>query len=294
MTTRDLVVPPIAGLTIRHRFPADLKLSVLREDEWSGSEPVGDEVIVHHRVDPLPVDGLRITADASPWCVYYEGPRGEEVIRFRAIRDAVPAQTLRTLRPGQEYEMRYDVAPTSPVMHYVRDRNIWTLALAHRGQGLLAHACGFLLPGGGGAVAPGISGAGKTTLGVLLMQLAASVVPLSDDRIAITTAGGHYRLWGTPWHGDGKITNPRHGALRVVAFPGKAATPTLTRLTSAEAARRWLNTFTLPLWNSALTDWALGFIDRLVSEVPHVDISYPATLEAASWVVHTLDNEGRT
>ena len=284
-------IPAIAGLAIRHAYPAGFDFIDSPPAGWSGSEQVGEPVTVRHVVEPMSTAGLTATADLSPLHVFYRGADGSDVVRYEPVRGVLPAQTLRTIRPGYEFAMHYDTLPESRVVHQARDRNLWVLAMAQRHRGLLAHAVGFLLPSGRGVVCPGISGAGKTTLASLLVRFGGGTVPLSDDRIAVTEDANGFRLWGTPWHGDAKIAEPAGGPLGVVAFPRKSPEMAMRRLDLRDATRRWLNTLTTPLWSAELIDWSLEWMDRLVRSVPHVEIAYPATLEAAEWIVKTLTVE---
>ena len=69
------------------------------------------------------------------------------------------------------------------------------------GLGVMLHSCGVIYQGSG-LVFAGVGGAGKSTTARLWQQQSGARV-VNDDRVIIRRTGGQFRLYGTPWHGEG-------------------------------------------------------------------------------------------
>jgi hypothetical protein len=281
-------VPPIAGIAIEHHVPEGLQFRELDVPEWTGTAETEAPIIVRHQVASISTEGFARTFDALPWCHYLSDPEGVDAIQFNAVASYAPAQLLTTVRPGYEYTMAYEAIPTEPIVQWGRDRTIFTLGIAERRGGLIAHACGFLMPGGEGVLCPGLSDDGKSTLGALMARVE-GVRVLSDDRVLVTTDTDRARIWGTPWSSDARIAVPGEGPLRTIAFLRHGLETSVRRVEPSDAMRRLLNMMMLPLWNRRLMDGALGLLDHVLTRVPAVELTYPPTLAAAQRIVQILE-----
>jgi hypothetical protein len=168
----------------------------------------------------------------------------------------------------------------------------FSFALAARGVGLIAHACGFVTPDGRGVLFPGVSGTGKTTLARLVSAHAPDVELLTDDRAIVTLHGNALRVWGSPWPGAARIAGAGNGPLETVVFIRHGASRTLREVPPREAFRRIVNTLSMPLWEPARCGRALEIIDAVVTRTTLVEAEYPPTAEAARWLVGELNELG--
>lgn len=284
-------VRSIAGVPFEYQVADDILIETPDTDAWTGSrvsDGGGPAVIVRHSIGDCGIGDLRHAMDAPPWSSYYLDEAGRPATRFHEIVSAIPARLVRTVDPGVSYEVRYERAPAVPVDQRDVELALFTLVLAARRNGLLAHGCGYVLPSGTAVLSPGMSGAGKSTLGRMLQRAAADVRVMNDDRIALT---GEDRLhaWGTPWPGQGGVAHPFDGPLGALAFIRHADQCEVTTVTPRDAARRLYRMLAMPLWSGEATADALDRVDRLTSTVPLLELGYPPTDDAARWIVRTLE-----
>jgi hypothetical protein len=284
------VLAPVAGIPIVHEMTGPIAFAPTLD--WTGSQEFDDPVTVHHRVAAIETGAMRRLFDASPSCSYFQGIDGVAV-EFRGPSPGVPDQLLMATRPGYTYELRYAQAPGVPMFQRAKDRTIFSMALAHRGRGYIAHACGFVL-GDAGVLCPGLPSAGKSTLARLLGHGNgnARVERLSDDRIAVTREAAGFRIWGTPWPGDERVIGAGDAPLGAIVFLRHGQEPGLMDIAPGAAARRLLETLVLPVWDRALLPAALGFVDSLVRSAPTLEFAYPPTARAIDWLLEELARRG--
>jgi len=91
------------------------------------------------------------------------------------------------------------------------------LNLLAQGRGVEVHACGIVDVTGEGYLFVGPSGAGKTTLARLWEQQR-GVAVLSDDRIILRREGKEIWMFGTPWHGEAKLSASAKAPLKAIYF----------------------------------------------------------------------------
>ena len=125
--------------------------------------------------------------------------------------------------------------PSDP-LEYPLDELLVSRLLAHR-SGIEVHSCGVVSPGGEGLLFLGQSGAGKTTTARLWEQLPGTSV-LSDDRIIIRNFPDGPRMFGTPWHGEGRLYSTSNAPLAAFFFLVHGERSGLTRLDRTAAAAR--------------------------------------------------------
>jgi hypothetical protein len=159
-------------------------------------------------------------------------------------------------------------------------RSLWSIFLPRAG-GALFHACGLRLRDVG-VLAPGPSGAGKTTL-ARKMEDPDDV--LSDEIVAVHRApDGQWRVSGTPFFGDfgrgGKSL--RSWPLGAVTFLEKTSALTATLLEPAEAVSRALGCLLCFQSDAATAEHHLKLVTALCSEVPVVALGSRADTSVAS------------
>lgn len=288
---RELVVAPslgaVAGIEIHHEVADGIVLEDPVVREWAGGPATRPPITIRHEVGDVDVGGLTPVLDVEPWSTYFDDGRGGIAIRYRSHAAAMPIRVLRTVVPGLEYVVHYAFSPEIPMMRRDKELAAYTLALSDRGVGVMAHGCGFVLPGGRVALGLGVSGAGKSTLAAMMLQQR-GVAVLNDDRVAVTVEDARLHGWATPWPGSAGIWGEGGGPLGVVAFVGRAETPIVSRVAPRDAVRRLLKTLALPLWSARGMDEGLTIVERMISEVPVVELRYPLGPGTADWVVDSL------
>lgn len=283
----DDVVAPIAGIPITHRIGNGVRLAPPVNAAWSGSVEREESIVLRHEVGDISVAGLNAVMEVEPWSTYYADAHGGISVRFYSHEADVPEFLLRTVRAGFEYAVVYGAASARPQIRMDKEMSAYTIALAARRRGVIAHGCGFLLPTGRVALCLGVSGAGKSTLGRMMLERPAVRV-LNDDRIALTREHTGIHAWSTPWPGRAGIARSGDGPLGVVAFISRGDSAKVSSVTARDALYRLLSTVALPLWSTSEVDESLSLLERLIVDVPVVEISYPLTPETAPWIERTL------
>jgi hypothetical protein len=106
-----------------------------------------------------------------------------------------------------------------------------------QGRGVELHACGIVDGGGEGHIFVGHSGAGKTTLSGLWRGPGTI---LSDDRIIVRLEGERAFMYGTPWHGEARLSAQGRAPVKDIFLLEKAARTEVVALPQAAAAARLL------------------------------------------------------
>jgi hypothetical protein len=280
-------VAPTAGIPIVHELRDSITLLGAPAPDWRGAVKGGAPVTIRHERGDVSVDGLRAVLEVEPWSTFYTQADGGVTVRFHSHDPGVPVQTLRTERPGHDYVVHYEFVPMTATVRRDKEMSAFTIALAARGRGILAHGCGFVLPAVRTALCLGVSGAGKSTL-ARMMSGREGVHVLNDDRIALTEEPAGLHGWSTPWPGSEGIANDGDAPLGVIALIGRSPTPAVREVRPSEALRRLLTTLALPLWSAEQMDRGLALMERLIVEVPVVELLYPLGDETAGWIERTL------
>lgn len=231
---------------------ADLELSLQRVTELP--TPAGELVFDSGAVWSMFDDGQRWRIDC------HSAIFGDEPYKVAFFdRDFTAGQVL----------LRADVFDGGELgaLDYPLDELIVSHLLA-RGRGVELHSCGVIGRDGRGRLFVGQSGAGKTTTGRLWMDSGDDVEIVSDDRVIVRDMGGQWRMFGTPWHGEGALSSPASAPLDGIYLLQQATATRLVDVAPAEAAAR-LFACTFPLFHDARAlAFTLDYIDRLVRAVP--------------------------
>ncbi|NLT73660.1 MAG: hypothetical protein GXX94_05620 [Chloroflexi bacterium] len=151
----------------------------------------------------------------------------------------------------------------------------------------LMHGCAIVADGTGLAFI-GESGAGKSTLSQLWIDSGLGTV-LCDDRIIFRQSEGGYRLHGTPWHGDVPSVSSCAPALDRVFLIKHGSANGISRLSRADVVASLMRCIFPPWWDAHGMSGILGFLDRLVAQVPCYELSFVPTADAPRFVLDNLD-----
>lgn len=281
--TRAVAIAPVAGIPIVHELADDIEIERRDAVAWTGTTPSRAKLVIRHERGDARTTGMRRMLDVPPWCTFYVDAHGEPASLFHGIFGEVD-RLLACEEPGASYVVRYAAQPREPVIALQSELASFSFALSARELGLIAHSCAFLTSAGDGVLCPGVSGTGKTTLARLLAEHSADVTLLTDDRAIVTLDEGELRVSGSPWPGAARIAAGASAPLTTVVFIAHEATCTARRVTPRDAFRRIVNTLSMPLWEPARCGRALEIVDAIVSTTELLELGYPLTAQAASWI----------
>jgi len=139
-----------------------------------------------------------------------------------------------------------------------------------RGRGTILHACGVRLVVGGegrGVLFVGKSGAGKSTLARLWGEAGGAEI-LSDDRIVLRPEGGTARLYGTPWHGDARVSSAATAPLDRIFLLAHGTANRIAPVGPEEALETLLLNCFAPFYDRGGMEWTMDFLQTLLRAVP--------------------------
>ncbi len=145
---------------------------------------------------------------------------------------------------------------------------------------LLAGQGGFLLHASGivykrrGICFTGPSGAGKSTMLDLFKGREAVSALLNDDRVALRPVRGRWKVFGTPWYGESRVSSCGSAPLSAVFFIRHAPVNTLRRLNARDVCSRMPVLGLVPLWDERATQQVLAAFDDLLQRVPLYDLGF--------------------
>ncbi len=144
------------------------------------------------------------------------------------------------------------------------------ICLLARGRGIMIHSCG-IDDDGHGYLFAGNSTHGKTTIARLWKDKA---IVLNDDRIVIRRCGDHFRMFGTPFHGDYSGVSPTGLPLEKIFFLLHADANNTRRLSNIKTTSMILTRCFPPLWNAEGMDFTLDFCSQLTHAVPCYELDF--------------------
>ena len=171
-------------------------------------------------------------------------------------------------------------------LEYPLDELLLIHLLAASG-GVEVHACGLRDSSGAGYLFVGQSGAGKSTIAGL-WRGQPGVTLLSDDRIVVRASDAGVRMYGTPWHGDAALASPERADLTAVCFLTPADHLALTPVAKGQAAARLFACCFPPFYDPTALAAIAATLDRLVHQVPCLELSFTPTLSVIEFVRRQL------
>ncbi len=161
------------------------------------------------------------------------------------------------------------------------------LNLLALGRGVEVHASGMVDGDGNGSLFLGQSGAGKTTMARIWEQIP-GVTILSDDRIILRKVGETIWMYGTPWHGEGRLSHPGQAPLRQLYFLRHGQTNELVLQSPSNAVTRMF-ACSFPIFHSAeALEFTLGFMDEVAVRVPAYELRFLPDRRVLDRLPHTM------
>jgi hypothetical protein len=150
------------------------------------------------------------------------------------------------------------------------------------GYGIMLHSCG-VINREGGMVFAGTSTAGKTTTAQLWNNLD-GVRVINDDHTILRNMNGEYRVYGTPWHGEGGIALAEDAPLKKIFILKHASSNQAERLSPSRAAAALLVRTFAPFWSAEGMAFTLKFLDGLCQTVPCYELGFLPDQSAVKYV----------
>jgi hypothetical protein len=154
--------------------------------------------------------------------------------------------------------------------------------LLGNGNGLMLHSCS-VVDGDSGIVFAGYGSAGKSTTSRLWNNLD-GVKVLNDDHNIVRKINGQFRVFGTPWHGQGGIARPDDAHIKKMFILKHAADNKAVLLSPAKAAAELLVRTFAPLWSTSAMAFTLQFLDELCHAVPCYELGFVPDQSAVEYV----------
>ncbi len=139
-------------------------------------------------------------------------------------------------------------------------------------QGLIIHAAGGSVHGKG-LIFPAPSGGGKSTLSQLLLANSQNRL-FSEERLIVRSVNDIWQVWGTPWHGEGRIARNDSVPLSALIFLRQAQKTKITELSPTTGLHSLLQTVSIPWYSGEWVDKGLALCELLLQEIPAFELAF--------------------
>jgi hypothetical protein len=248
----------------------------------------GEVTIEVHREAIAPARPAAVRFDAGrTWTMESD----EEGLRFLFYADQLGRVPYRELRLAPDLQRaRLTLLPSafpagSPVnvFEFPLDELLLVHLLGARGDGIELHACGLVDAAGRGLLFAGHSGHGKTTT-ARLWHGRPGVTVLSDDRIVLRRAGDEIRMYGTPWHGDAELAEPRSARLDLIAILQHGEANRLLPMAPVEAVAELMARAFLPYHDRSALENTAAFLAEVIAQVSCRRFPFLPSPESVDWL----------
>ena len=156
-----------------------------------------------------------------------------------------------------------------------------------RGHGCVLHACGVRVERDApeGWLFVGTSGAGKSTLSAIWREQP-GVEVLSDDRVIIRPTENGFRIHGTPWHGDARVSSRESAPLSRIYLLAHGLTNQTILAPPLEALEGLLLNAFAPYYDKEGMEWTLDLLSHLTARVPVERFEFLPDRSAVEYLVH--------
>jgi hypothetical protein len=246
----DLALTPVVGFATEVEKP-----DILLRASWATGppEPAGDRL--------FDAGGVWDLSRADDEYHFRFFARGRSAIPYKEARVNADFTSGRvTLRP----EFFAADTPRNP-LGFPLDELLMVHYLSTRG-GVMVHACGVVAEGAG-YLFVGHSGAGKTTTALLWERQSGARV-VCDDRIVLRRKDGKILMYGTPWHGSGRLASPEAAPLQAIFLLEHGERNELRPIAGADAVATLIARCFLPYHNRAGVASAVALFEEILAEVP--------------------------
>jgi len=223
-----------------------------------------------HKGAPGTLVGEKVFDCPPIWTLYRQN--GTSVIRiFHKLSE--PERTLvlpRHLEKADLYFADKSCRPVDPF--YGPTMELLMVNYLAQGRGVIIHSCG-IERNRKGMLFVGESRAGKSTLARMWGD-EKGVDVLSDDRIIVRKKGGHFWMYGTPWHGDAGFASPKGVRLERVFFLRHGQKNSIKEIKGIDPVLQLLTCSFPTHWDSQGMAFTLEMLADLTSEVPCQELTF--------------------
>ncbi len=159
--------------------------------------------------------------------------------------------------------------------------------LLSQGRGIEIHASGIVTGDGRGLLFAGQSGAGKTTM-ANLWRGQPGVTILSDERVILRSEGGVIWMYGTPWHGEGRLASPGRVPLAQIFLLRHAPENRVMPIAPGTAVARIFACSFTPFHDAAGLEFSLRLLSEIVAHCPCVEFGFRPDDDAIDFVLQSL------
>lgn len=193
---------------------------------------------------------------------------------------------INSLAPSGADKQGAHELPCYDPIEYPLDEIIYVHLLS-RGLGVDLHSCGVSF-GNKGILFSGVSGAGKSTIAELWKKKEVDL--LSDDRIIVRRIEGDFLMFGTPWHGDARVSLPEKAPLKAIYFLEQSKENKILPLNIADSAFRLTVRCFPTYYDKQGMEYTLDFITELVKAVPCYELQFTPDDQAIETVLSHVES----
>jgi hypothetical protein len=284
----------IAGLTIELGSEGDLSMvaegaarKFVRADVPGGGRApdVKLRAVWGEPVEP-PAADLLFDPGKGLWRLYRRGQKNHFVFTAPLLGPhPYQAATFNQDFTDGEIEIRRDAfAHRLPVypLQYPLDELLMVHLLSH-GRGVEVHGSGIVSADGVGTLFAGQSGAGKTTMAKLWLSESDTTI-LSDERVVLRQEGDDIWMYGTPWHGDGRIAHQGRARLGRVFFLRHAEHNQVASVSATTSVARLFACGFAPFHHRDGLDYTLGFLEQVAQRCDCRELGFRPDRSAVDFV----------
>ncbi len=279
---------------------ADIDLQISGVSNWENLQSRSFSSFISHcpprvkyqvRVRPVPdrPTGKLIFDSKQLWRLYDEGPRR---ILWIGSRDFIPylvGNFASNYHGGQIFTTKSTLETGKYLFPLGRPLGELLMTnLLGTGYGIMVHSCG-VINNEQGILFAGVSTAGKSTT-ARLWSGQSGVKVLNDDRIILRKMDGEFRLYSTPWHGQGNIAHAGQAPLKMMFILKQARSNYAIRLSPSQSAAGLLVRSFAPFWDAKAMSFTLQFLEELCQTIPCYELGFVPKKSAVEYVRCLLSN----
>jgi len=151
----------------------------------------------------------------------------------------------------------------------------------------LLHASGLVWEGKG-ICFTGLSGTGKSTILNLFKNEVEREFLLNDDRCALRNYGHSWRVFGTPWYGESRVSSSNSAALTALFFIRHSKHNYIRRIQPAEILPQLMILGLLPLWDKDMTSAVIDTFQDIIRTVPAFEFGFVPGKAAINLIKETI------
>jgi hypothetical protein len=225
---------------------------------------------LQHTIGPSP----KFEPDSAPFCTQnwqLASANGSRVLRIGPAPKKGSADNIVVFSPDYREGAMYQKSVFEIFRRFI-DQFLFINLLSKK-RGFLLHASGLIWKGKVICFS-GVSGTGKSTL----LELFRDEVPrsqlLNDDRLALRPYGGDWRVFGTPWYGESRVSSPASAKLSALFFIRHSPRNYVRRLAPSDICPRLLTLALLPLWDEEAASRVLSAFQTIIRDIPIFELGF--------------------